>query len=164
MRDSLRRAEQAARGATGILRLGMIAANVDDLEPYFQAFATARPGVAVQIRTIGFADPFAGLRAGELDIAMLWLPVREPDLTVGPVIHIEPVVLAVSSHHPLARQASVSHEDLADQVTIGDAAPAYWRAAMVPSHTPTSHGRGLSCGPLGGPRRMPKISLEPCAP
>ncbi|MET9966981.1 LysR family transcriptional regulator [Streptomyces sp. NPDC006356] len=145
LRESLRRAEQAARGTVGVLRLGMIAANMDDLRPYFDAFAAARPGVEVQIRTIGFADPFAGLRAGELDIAMVWLPVREPDLTVGPVIHIEPVVLAVSSNHPLARQASVSHEDLADQVTIGGAEPTYWREAMVPSHTPS--GRPIPVGP-----------------
>ncbi|WP_148588926.1 LysR family transcriptional regulator [Streptomyces sp. WAC01526] len=103
LRESLQRAEQAARGTAGVLRLGMIAANVDDLRPYFDAFAAERPGVEVQVRTIGFADPFAGLRAGELDIALLWLPVREPDLTVGPVIHIEPVGLAVSSSHPLAR-------------------------------------------------------------
>ncbi|MFE6962188.1 LysR family transcriptional regulator [Streptomyces sp. NPDC057696] len=145
LRESLRHAEQAARGTAGMLRLGMLAANVDDLRPYFDAFTAARPGVEVQIRSIGFADPFAGLRAGELDIAMVWLPVRERDLTVGPVIHIEPVVLAVSSAHPLARRASVSYEDLADQVTIGGCAPAYWRAGMVPTHTPS--GRPIPVGP-----------------
>jgi DNA-binding transcriptional LysR family regulator len=145
LRESLRHAEQAARGTAGVLRLGLIASNVDDLRPYFDAFTAARPGVEVQIRSIGFADPFAGLRAGEFDIAMVWLPVREPDLTVGPVIHIEPVVLAVSSAHPLARRASVSYEDLADQVTIGGCEPAYWRAGMVPTHTPS--GRPIPVGP-----------------
>jgi DNA-binding transcriptional LysR family regulator len=43
LRESLRRAEQAARGTVGLLRLGMIAANVDDLRPYFDAFAAAAP-------------------------------------------------------------------------------------------------------------------------
>jgi DNA-binding transcriptional LysR family regulator len=145
LRESLERAEQAARGTVGVLRVGMIAANVDDLRPYFDAFAAARPGVEVQVRTIGFADPFAGLRAGELDIVMVWLPVRETDLTVGPVIHIEPMALAISSAHPLARQVSVSYEDLGDLVTIGGCTPAYWREAVVPSHTPS--GRPIPVGP-----------------
>ncbi|MEV0116988.1 LysR family transcriptional regulator [Streptomyces sp. NPDC050844] len=145
IQESLRRAEQAARGTHGVLRVGMIAANVDDLQPYFDAFATVRPGVEVQIRTIGFSDPYAGLRAGDLDLGMVWLPVRERDLTVGPVIHVEPVVLAVSSNHPPAHQRSASLEDLADQITIGGAAPAYWRAAMVPTHTPA--GRPVPVGP-----------------
>ncbi|GAA2084007.1 LysR family transcriptional regulator [Streptomyces albiaxialis] len=145
MRESLRRAEQAARGTVGVLRLGMISSNVDDLRPYFDAFAVERPGIEVQIRTIGFTDPFAGLRSGELDAALVWLPVQEPDLTVGPVIHIEPLMLAVSSGHPLARQASVSREDLADQTVIALDAPAYWRAAMVPTHTPS--GRPIQAGP-----------------
>ncbi|MEB3370081.1 LysR family transcriptional regulator [Saccharopolyspora mangrovi] len=145
LRESLQRAEQAARGTVGVLRIGMIAANVDDLRPYFDAFAAERPGVEVQIRTIGFADPFAGLRSGELDVVMVWLPVREPDLTAGPVIHIEPVVLALSSAHPLARRETLSLEDLGDLVTIGGAEPAYWREAMVPSHTPG--GRPIAVGP-----------------
>ncbi|WP_419995544.1 LysR family transcriptional regulator [Streptomyces boninensis] len=145
VRESLRRAEQAARGTDGVLRLGMISSNVDDLRPYFDAFAVERPGIEMQIRTIGFTDPFAGLRSGELDAALVWLPVREPDLTVGPVIHHEPVMLAVSSGHPLARQASVSLEDLADEVTIDLDAPAYWRETMVPRHTPS--GRPIQVGP-----------------
>ncbi|MEV0084207.1 LysR family transcriptional regulator [Saccharopolyspora sp. NPDC050642] len=145
LHQSLQRAEQAAKGTTGVLRVGMIAVNVSDLQPFFDAFAAARPGVDVQIRTIGFADPFAALRAGEIDVAMLWLPVQEPDLTVGPVIHIEPVVLALAAAHPLAQQESVSYEDLADQVTIGGCKPGYWREAMVPSRAPS--GRPIPVGP-----------------
>lgn len=145
LRESLQRAEQAARGTTGVLRLGMISSNVDDLRPYFDAFAAERPGIEVQIRTIGYTDPFAGLRTGDLDAALVWLPVREPDLTVGPVIHIEPLMLAVSSAHPLARQTTVSREDLAGQTVINLDAPAYWREAMVPTHTPS--GRPIHAGP-----------------
>ncbi|MCX4673388.1 LysR substrate-binding domain-containing protein [Streptomyces sp. NBC_01381] len=84
--------------------MGMIAANVDDLRPYFDAYAAVRPRVEAQIRSIGFSDPYAGLRAGDLDLVMVWSPIQEPELTVGPAIHVEPVVLAVSSNHPLARQ------------------------------------------------------------
>jgi DNA-binding transcriptional LysR family regulator len=53
------------------------------------------------------------LRAGELDAMLPWLPIREPDLTVGPVVFTEPIVMAMSATDPLAQQDSVSLEALA---------------------------------------------------
>lgn len=145
LRGVLERAGRAARGATGLLRLGMISWDTARLLPAVDAFTEARPGVEVRIRSVGFGDPFAGLRAGEIDVAMVWLPVREPDLTVGPVVFTEPVVLAVAATHRLATRDSVSLEDLADEVVMGGARPDYWRAALVPNRTPS--GRPIPVGP-----------------
>ncbi|MFB9492454.1 LysR substrate-binding domain-containing protein [Nonomuraea dietziae] len=75
---------------------------------YFDSFATRHPGCDVRHRHLDFGNPFGRLRTGEADLAIVWLPVEERDLTVGPVVFTEPVVLAMSATHPLAARVSVS--------------------------------------------------------
>ncbi|WP_410583440.1 LysR family transcriptional regulator [Amycolatopsis sp. lyj-108] len=145
LHSSIERAASAAREKTDVLRLGMIGINAEELDPHREAFHAGHPHADVRIRQIGFADPFGPLRRGEIDLALLWLPVDEPDLTVGPVLYSESVVLAVAAGNPLADRESVSYEDLADQVVMGGASPGYWREALVPTHTPS--GRAIKIGP-----------------
>ncbi|MDA3645810.1 LysR family transcriptional regulator [Saccharopolyspora indica] len=145
LHQSLARAKRAARGRTDVLRFGTMSWTIPDLGSVFDAFGEHRPGCDVQVRYTGFGDPFGPLRTGEIDVAMLWLPVREPDLTVGPLLCTEPVVLATSAEHPLARRQSVSVEDLAGRTVIGGVRPAYWREAIIPATTPS--GEPIPIGP-----------------
>lgn len=148
MRESIERATRAARGRTQSLRIGMVNANHEDLRPLLDAFEARHPTCEVHIRHVGSDDPFGPLRAGTVDVQVAWLPVHEPDLTVGPVAYIEPVVLAAGARHRLADRASVSYEDLADEVVMGGARPDYWREALVPRCTPS--GRPIPVGPTVG--------------
>jgi DNA-binding transcriptional LysR family regulator len=109
------RATMAAKGKPEILRLGMISGN------------------------------FQPLRSGEIDMRLLWLPVKEPDLTVGPVLYTEPFALALSAAHPLASRESVSLEDLAGQTVTTGVRPDYWREAVVPARIPS--GQPIKTGP-----------------
>ncbi|WCN81753.1 LysR family transcriptional regulator [Micromonospora sp. LH3U1] len=143
--EGMDRARLAARGRTGVLRIGSIAVNLADFRQLFDAFAQGHPECEVQLRHVDFGDPFGRLRAGDIDIQIVWLPVREPDLTVGPVIYTEPIVLAVGATHPLAGRESVSYEDLADETVMGGARPDYWREILVPLRTPS--GRLIRIGP-----------------
>lgn len=145
LQQSLERATLAAKKKTEVLRLGMLSSNSEDLRPVLTAFASRRPGCTVQIRAVGYNDPFSALRRGSVDVLLAWLPIREPDLTVGPVVYTEPVVLCVSSTHRLATRDSVSYEDLAAEAVLTGAAPDYWREALIPSHTPG--GRPIPEGP-----------------
>ncbi|MFC5182373.1 LysR family transcriptional regulator [Actinomadura harenae] len=145
LREGVDRATMAAQGKTDILRLGMIASNLQPLRPLLDAFEARHPECAVRIRDVHFDDPFGPLRAGDIDVHLLWLPVREPDLTVGPVLYTEPLVLALSTAHPLASRTSVSLEDLAGQTVTTGARPDYWREAVVPARTPS--GQSINTGP-----------------
>ncbi|MEW1587181.1 LysR family transcriptional regulator [Micromonospora vinacea] len=145
LHEGMDRARLAARGKTGVLRVGSIAVNLHDFRELFEGFAKDHSECEVQIRHVDFGDPFGRLRAGDIDVQIVWLPVKEPDLTVGPVIYTEPVVLAVGATHRLAGRESVSYEDLADETVMGGARPDYWREILVPLRTPS--GRLIPIGP-----------------
>ncbi|WP_283135773.1 LysR family transcriptional regulator [Rhizohabitans arisaemae] len=142
----LERAKLAARGKTRVLRMGLSPFNLADLRTRFDAFTQRHPDVDVRFSHVEFGDGFGPLRRNEIDIALLWLPIREADLTVGPVLFTEPMVLAMSSGHRLAGRESVSLEDLGDEVVAGGITPDYWREAIVPARTPG--GRLIEVGPV----------------
>jgi DNA-binding transcriptional LysR family regulator len=142
---SLERARQAAHGITGTLRVGMIPFNTHDLRPYWDTFRTRHPHWTLQIRRASFVDPFTALRTGEHDILVAWLPIEEPDLTVGPVLFSDRRILAVAADHELAGRPSVSVEMLADfPHGTGQRVPRYWEDAYLPFQSP--RGRTIERG------------------
>jgi DNA-binding transcriptional LysR family regulator len=147
LRDSLERARLAASGITAVLRVGMLSSNAHDLRPYWDVFRTRHPWWKLQVQQASFVDPFTVLRRGEVDVLVCWLPIEEPDLTVGPILFAEPRVLAVAADHGLARRTSVSLEVLGDfQHSDVESRPDYWADSFVPSHTRA--GRMIERGPL----------------
>ncbi|ADD45675.1 LysR family transcriptional regulator [Stackebrandtia nassauensis] len=147
IQQGLATATSAAKGLTGALRLGVLGPVIHELAPITRTFGARHPECELSFREIPLTDPFRLLRDGGVDIAVLWLPVEEPDLTVGPVVFRENSVLAVAVNHPLARRDSVSLEDLADQVVVQAASPVpdYWVDALSPRHTPS--GKPIKRGP-----------------
>ncbi|UVS78456.1 LysR family transcriptional regulator [Actinokineospora sp. UTMC 2448] len=142
LRDSLERARLTARGVTGTLRVGLLPFNVAELHPYWKAFRAQNPQWELRVRPLPYVDPFAALRRGETDVLVVWLPVEEPDLTVGPVLFTDPRLLAVFAENELASRASVSLETLADHPHAS--APLrldYWEDRYLPFHTP--RGRAI---------------------
>jgi DNA-binding transcriptional LysR family regulator len=145
LQHSVERARRFAQGIIGTLRVGMIPFNTYDLRPFWDAFRRLHPQWSLQIRRASFVDPFAALRAGEHDILVAWLPVDEPDLTVGPVLFSDQRILAVSADHELAQRASVSVEMLADFPNgMGLDLPNYWEDSYLPFQSP--RGRTIERG------------------
>jgi DNA-binding transcriptional LysR family regulator len=135
LRGTVEAARAAARGGAGTLRVGFQGAADTGLVRAIAAFESAHPGVRTEVTEIPLADPFGALRRGEVDVAIVLLPVREPDLELGFVFPPEPQTLAVAARHPLAGRASVTAREVAEDVVIapGDPAPAYWRQAQAPA-------------------------------
>jgi DNA-binding transcriptional LysR family regulator len=143
------RAVAAGRGLDGELAVAFEAPGVADLvRPLLDAYR--RPDRSVAVREADFADVLGGLRAGEVDALVTLLPVDEPDLTAGPVVLTEPVVLAVASGHPFARRDHVTLEDLARDTVLRAAHPPepYWRHPPAPWTTP--RGAPITRGPVPG--------------
>ncbi|WP_407839130.1 LysR family transcriptional regulator [Streptomyces sp. DSM 116496] len=146
LQAGLARAGAAGLGA-GRVRLGVIGMLGYELRPHLDAFRSRHPGSDVQFTEVVGSDPFTSLRTGETDVNVLWLPVAEPDLTIGPTVATGGRVLAVPAGHPLAGLGAASLEDLADNrvADLGPDAPEYWIASMVPTRTPL--GRRIPRGP-----------------
>ncbi|MGP3986486.1 LysR family transcriptional regulator [Streptomyces sp. 3N207] len=145
--DAVDEARAAARCVAGRLRLGFLGSANHRMTAALGLFHARHPQVETDIVEITMADPFGPLRRGEVDAAVVLLPVAEADLVVGPGFEEQPWTLAVSVHHPLARRGTLDAEDLADCPLIAAAppAPGYWRDHQAPPRTPG--GRTVARGP-----------------
>ncbi|MBO2449622.1 LysR family transcriptional regulator [Actinomadura barringtoniae] len=148
LRDSLERARLAAQGVTGVLRLGSMGVQGWMIQEIVDRFRAAHPDARLEHRELNPVDPLTPLREGELDIAHLWLPVNEPDITVGPITHSSPAFLAMAKTHPYADRESVSLEDYGDLTFMGHRSPipASMEEVFQPFHTPS--GRPIARGPI----------------
>lgn len=146
IRTGVVKATEAARGMTGTVRVGFMGSVGNEVRDVIDAFRGRYPDCGVALREIHFSDPFTAVRNGEIDLALLWRPVREPDLVEGPVLLTEGRLLGVWAGHELAGRSSVSMEDFADRVVVdpGPQVPGYWVESMLPAHT--SSGRPVPRG------------------
>jgi DNA-binding transcriptional LysR family regulator len=136
LRDTMERARLAAQGITGVLRVGMLPVNAHDFRAYWETFRSRHPQWKLRIQHAPFSDPFAVLRRGDVDVLVSWLPVEEPDLTVGPVLIAEPRILAVAAGHELAHRTSVTLEMVGDfRLPTTACAPDYWFDAYIPPYS-----------------------------
>lgn len=132
-------AREAARGLAGPLRVGFSAPWCGELVMRTaDAFRISHPACEVSIREIQLNDPLGPLRKRTVDLQLTEFPIREPDISTGPVIYRQPRALLVPATHPFAARGRVSIEDLADSTLIavvGDI-PAYWLEHHFPRRTP----------------------------
>jgi DNA-binding transcriptional LysR family regulator len=128
----------AARSVSGCLRLGFQGTADDRLLAAVTAYQDRHPDGRVEITEIPLSDPFGPVCRGEVDVAVVLLPVKEGELVLGPVFSRQPQRLAVSVRHPFAHRRAVSAEDLAQVPLISAAEPAreYWRRVHAPAVTP----------------------------
>jgi DNA-binding transcriptional LysR family regulator len=151
---AFRDARETAGGITGTLTVGSYLAVT--LGPHWlqivRAFEARHPGCRVSFVDTGFQRNYLDpLRSGAVDLVASRLPLKQPDLTIGPILSRESRVLMVAKHDPLATCEGVSVEDFADRLV--DDAPHFPREmvdAFVPPTTPS--GRRLP--------RVPATSFE----
>jgi DNA-binding transcriptional LysR family regulator len=147
IREGIDRAIAAGRGVEDVLRVGFVGTAVGQfLHRVAETFHARYPACRVQIREARYTDFLELLRADEVDVMLVPVPIQEPDLAWSPVLFREPTMLAVSARHPLARRASVSLEDFAaDKVLRPRAMPDYMDESLVPLRTPA--GQPIERGP-----------------
>jgi len=145
--DAVDAASASARGAGGTLVLGAMGPQTWMIREALDTFQSSHPDARLVSRDLNVVDPLAPLRAGEVDVAHLWLPMVEPDITVGPTTHTSPVVLVMAASHPYAGRESVCLEDYGDltfpahRSTISAATEATFQPARTPA------GRRIARGP-----------------
>lgn len=141
-------ARESARGVTGRLRIGFQGTADARLMGAIADFQERHPGCVTEIVEVPFADPFGAVRHGDVDTAIVLLPVEEPDLVLGPLFSRQQQTVAVSVRHPFAGRGSLRAEELAGMPLISATAPApaYWRTAQAPSSVSAPEVRTLQEG------------------
>ncbi len=103
------------KSGAGRLRLGVFPTLGPYLLPLLVPLIGGRfPGLQLQLIEEKSEPLLDRLRAGGLDAALLALPVRDPALQVTPLFQ-EPFLLAAPCDHPLARQQTITADDLSGQ-------------------------------------------------
>ena len=145
----LERTNASARSLEGTLRLGLLSgpAGGPHLVKIVNAFESRHPESSVETVQMAWDDPVGRLRKNDVEVMATWVPLKEPDLVVGPTLSRQPRTLAVAHDHPLAERDDVDVEELADHqvVRLDNDWPKELRETVVPSRTP--QGR-----PIDGPR------------
>ncbi|WP_017572423.1 LysR family transcriptional regulator, partial [Nocardiopsis halotolerans] len=78
-------ARDRAHGGPSRVRLGFGGTIHGPVAEAVRAFEERETGARVEIVEMALSDPFGPLREGEVDAAVVLMPVRERDLVVGPV-------------------------------------------------------------------------------
>lgn len=91
------------------------------LAPLIQRCRETHPNLVVHLREDFRSDLIRGVLEGELDLAVVTLPIKDHRLSIEPLL-TEPLLLVVGKGHPLAGRSEVTANDLADEtfVTMGD--------------------------------------------
>jgi hypothetical protein len=123
MRRAFTDARDTATGVSGTVRIGTHSpVNLGErFLDIIREFESRFPRASVVLTDTGLArDPCDWLRAGEVHMLALRLPLPEPDIALGPVLSSERRVLLVARDDPLAGLERVAVEDFADRA-IADA-------------------------------------------
>ena len=103
----------------GVIRIGSgMTACMYLLPPVIEKFKARYPNLEVQIVTGTSEKLIPQIRNGTLDVGILTLPVKSPDLDVIPFTTEELVVVASPKHRTLAKKRNVSAPDLKDYPMI----------------------------------------------
>jgi DNA-binding transcriptional LysR family regulator len=89
------------------------------LRPAISAcFKECRPRWRLDFQQISWADASAGLLDADTDVAILWLPVSDPDALSWAELATEPRWVALPRSHRLARRRTIPFEELLDELFL----------------------------------------------
>jgi Transcriptional regulator len=79
------------------------------------------PNLTIHVREDFRPDLVRAVAEGDLDLAIVSLPVKDPRLSIEPLM-TEPLLLVVGKDHPFANRSEISLQDIAEEtfVTMGD--------------------------------------------
>jgi DNA-binding transcriptional LysR family regulator len=121
------RAQRAARGEFGRLRVGFQASGAGELSTRVQVrFAREHPGVRVEPKRFDWGEDTQALRDGACDVAFVWLPADASGLELE-VVATERRYAGLAREHRLADRPRLSIADLADEPIMWTRrAPRFW--------------------------------------
>lgn len=118
MEEGIQITRQVADGQMGKVRVGFTEATLYSLAPnIFKTYREHYPQVDLILTSGGTENNVEALRTHRIDLGFVYLPIREPSLSVYP-LYEEHYIAAIPSCHRLARQKQISLQSLANEPLI----------------------------------------------
>jgi DNA-binding transcriptional LysR family regulator len=109
---------QIAQGQAGRLRIGLTEATLFGLGPTLvKAFREQYPQVKLVLTSGDTEANIEALRIHQIDVGFVYLPIREPSLSVAP-LEEQTYLVALPKTHQLAKQQQISLSSLANEPLI----------------------------------------------
>lgn len=113
---AVERAQRAADGMVGTLRLSFVpSATLDLLPDLLKKFQLEYPTVQLNLSGDVTGRQIKALRRGDTDLAIVVPPLQDPKDLVVSLLREEKFVLAIPDDHPLAQRKSVRIKELASE-------------------------------------------------
>jgi DNA-binding transcriptional LysR family regulator len=111
-------AVRASRGEVGQLRVGFMAPQHSMIvTEFFRVFAAGHPHVHLTCHALKPTDTIEAVQNDSVDVAFLRLAKEGAGVVIEPILK-EPLVLALSEHHPLCEHKQLPLHALADETCI----------------------------------------------
>lgn len=118
MEEGIQITRQVAEGQMGRVRIGFTEATLYSLAPtIFKTYREDYPQVDLILTSGGTEANVEALRTHRIDAGFVYLPIREPSLSVYP-LYEETYIAALPSSHRLAKQKQISLPSLANEPLI----------------------------------------------
>jgi DNA-binding transcriptional LysR family regulator len=111
--DNAQDAVRAARqlGASPEFLVGALPSLPEVAADVIERFRVAHPELSVRWKPLDFPSELSSLLDGSVDVAFLWAPYRTDRIVMEP-IHEEPPMALMAASHPLAKEESLTFEQL----------------------------------------------------
>ena len=107
-------AERVTRGQLGAIRVGLGGlAGCEVASLLLRTFAARHPAVEMSLSVADLGDPSGGLRDGEVDVALIRLPVERDERLDLTTLLSEPTVAVMADDHPLAARGPLPMAEIA---------------------------------------------------
>jgi LysR family transcriptional regulator, benzoate and cis,cis-muconate-responsive activator of ben and cat genes len=124
------RVRRVSKGAVGMLRIGFVASATPEIIPRMTiSFRKNFPDAKLELKNIPTVQQVDALRRRMLDVGIVRLPLREPDIEVFP-LSSEPFAIVFPKQHPLRVHPSLSVRSLQEEPFISYSerlAPAFFQ-------------------------------------
>ena len=138
--QALAQVSELSRTVRGLLRVGFVLTTEGPaLSRLVSVFQARYPACEVRLAEVETFDAYRPLRRGDIDVLCNWLAVDEPDLVAGAAFAYYQRALVVAATHRLARQRTVSVEDLAEEevALLPPSTPSAVYDLLIPPRTPS---------------------------
>ncbi len=124
----------AGRRLAGEIRFGFTPTTAGSaLADFVRVFERRYPDVSVTYREVTFAQPYDGLRTGEIDVLLMWRTgAADGDLTEGPAIDRQERMAMMAADHPLAGRRSISALEVDHWTQLTNFAPRQVLDTIIP--------------------------------